>query len=242
MGKYQFSDAERWAIFNAYGGVCYLCRKPVDLQTMEVDHILPEHLLDKPDDLKVILHGYGLEDTFDLNAYGNWLPACRPCNRVKSGSVFRATPIVQDQIDRARSKTAEAVRIEREMSSNRQLARALNIVLRAMDADQLGADALKPLVIKFAKLHPVAYEAMRQPPPDPDLMQMMTKPPEFRVTPFYTVLFESGAFRIVRTPYGVGHQPKADNPHSSFSCGHCGSLGPWNGNRCLSCGMMNDGD
>jgi hypothetical protein len=25
-------------------------------------------------------------------------------------------------------------------------------------------------------------------------------------------------------------------------CGHCGSHGPWNGARCLTCGMLDDGD
>jgi hypothetical protein len=48
--------------------------------------------------------------------------------------------------------------------------------------------------------------------------------------------------KMAQGPYGHGYVPISKFPHASFFCGHCGSLGPWNGARCMTCGMLDDGD
>jgi 5-methylcytosine-specific restriction endonuclease McrA len=78
--KYRWSAAERAAIFSVHGEKCYLCSKPVILKTMEVDHIIPETLLAKPEELRRVLALLGRLPTFEVNSFENWLPACRTCN------------------------------------------------------------------------------------------------------------------------------------------------------------------
>ncbi|MFD1328723.1 hypothetical protein [Mycoplana ramosa] len=51
VSKYVFTVHERWAIFRVHGERCYLGREPIDLKTMQVDHIVPESLLDDPESL-----------------------------------------------------------------------------------------------------------------------------------------------------------------------------------------------
>lgn len=106
--KHKFTAAERFAVFNTYGDRCYLGGEKLTAVTFEVDHVIPETLLQDEAALGQVLKDFGLPDDFDLNDYGNWLPACRPCNGRKLKHVFRPTPIVQIELDRARSKAESA--------------------------------------------------------------------------------------------------------------------------------------
>ena len=66
MAKGQFSDAERYAVNTVHGEKFYMCCEPINLFTMEVDHIIPETLLDDSERLATILMDYGFPGDFDL--------------------------------------------------------------------------------------------------------------------------------------------------------------------------------
>ncbi len=66
------------------------------------------------------------------------------------------------------------------------------------------------------------------------------KPAKIPLTPFHTVVMEDEWKVVVSTPYGTGIMPKGDKIDGGIRCGFCGSFGPWNGARCLSCGMLDD--
>lgn len=244
MSNYKFSEAQRWAIYSTYGQVCYLCRKPVDFQTMEVDHILPEHLSKSPELLANILKQYGLPEQFDLNDYGNWLPSCGPCNSTKLGTIFDPTPIVQVEVTKARSKAEKAMEAEQKSITDRSLARAIGVVIRADQASSIAVDHIEKLVDHLfahdVEVKERAMNSLRSRQQPTKTMSLVIAPLKLDFTPFYSVVFESGSIRIVRTPYGTGYQPADDQHDSSFRCGHCGSLGPWSGPRCLTCGYLSD--
>lgn len=77
MSRYHFSDAQRWAVFETHGGQtyarCWLCDEPLFFRDMQVDHILPEWLLDDEHEarLKEVLTLFGLDDSFKINSYSN---------------------------------------------------------------------------------------------------------------------------------------------------------------------------
>src|SRR5918995_1103233 len=98
MPKRQFSVEERYAIYTVHNEKCYMCSEPVDLLTMEVDHILPEYLIDQQAQLATVLRDYGLPATFDLQSFSNWMPSCRPCNNRKRSRVFKPTPRIQIEL------------------------------------------------------------------------------------------------------------------------------------------------
>ncbi|TPK36362.1 HNH endonuclease signature motif containing protein [Mesorhizobium sp. B2-5-3] len=244
MSDYSFSAAERWAVYKIHGEQCYLCRKPIDLRSMQVDHIIPEYLLNDSDHLSKCLDSYGLPSNFNLNSYENWMPACASCNNKKSSDVFEPTPIFQIILQNATAKADQARKAATEAVSSAALTRALNAVERSAADETLDIELLKPLILAYAKARPKAMKALIT-EVDSHIIEFKLEfaaPPEFRITPFYKVLYTSGAIRIVQTPWGTGYVPTEENPHSSFYCGHCGSKGPWNGARCLSCGMLDDGD
>jgi 5-methylcytosine-specific restriction endonuclease McrA len=150
MGKHQFTDAERYAVYNVHGEKCYMCGEPIDLLSMKVDHIIPEQLLNEPERLAAILAEYGLPTNFDLNSYANWRPACGPCNNRKRARIFNPTPRIQIELQIASEKAGEAEALAGETVSKQSLTKALNAIKRALSggaqADNLISE-LRPFIL-----------------------------------------------------------------------------------------------
>lgn len=150
MSRYTFSDAERYAVYTVHGERCYMCHNVIDLLTMEVDHIIPEHLLDKPEELAGILHRFGLPHDFSLNSYANWMPACGPCNNRKRGKAFQPTPLIQMELQIAREKASKAMELAATVVSKQRVTKAINAIKRAFacneQIDEIVAE-LRPLVL-----------------------------------------------------------------------------------------------
>lgn len=223
MANYKFSPAERAAIYSTHGEKCYLCSKPLNLKTMEVDHVIPESLLEKPKDLHAALNAFDLPSNFDLNSFANWLPACKSCNGIKNDLLFTPTPIVQVHLQRAIAKASDAKALTEETVSERKIANALNVLERARDDGKLDDEVIQTLS-EFISLHRL-----------PDLSGQ-----PIRLTPLYEIIMEQNGIQLIRGPYGIGGRPAIRDPHSSFFCPNCGSTAAWNGARCVICGEMND--
>ncbi len=85
MAKYQFSDIEGMAIWLAHKKRCAHCDDPImRFKDLQIDHALPESLLNNPNELEKIKVEYGLGSEFEINSYYNWVPSCIKCNRRKS--------------------------------------------------------------------------------------------------------------------------------------------------------------
>ncbi|MCK6565626.1 MAG: hypothetical protein L6Q80_12890 [Dehalococcoidia bacterium] len=76
---------------------------------MTVDHVIPEHLVDKPEQLASVLTEYGLPPEYQVNDFPNWVPAHQSCNRSKGTVVHPGSPAMIRALDRA-SKRAEVAR------------------------------------------------------------------------------------------------------------------------------------
>ncbi len=223
MSTYKFSPAERAAVYSTHGEKCYICGTPINLKTMEVDHILPETLVEKPNELQAALNAFRLPPDFEINSFANWLPACRPCNGTKKYLVFEPTPIIQVHLQRAIAKAPAAKDLAAETVSQRKIANALNVLECAQDDGKLDAKIIQTLG-EFISKH-------RQP-------DLKGKP--IRLTPLYEILSEQNGVQIVRGPYGVGGRPAMAHSAPSFSCPNCGSIAAWSGARCVICGEMSD--
>lgn len=191
---------------------------------MEVDHIIPEHLLGKELQLAAVLRSFGLPDNFDLNSYSNWSPACRSCNGKKRGLVFKPSPLIQAQLQFAEERSARASSLAAETVSSKKIQNALNTLKRADEAgvlDQKTKLELEPLV-DWTYIHR-----------ERDLQS-----DEIRLTPGYRVVAEDHNNKYIEGPYGVGRRPKGDDLHHSWDCFNCGSNAAWSGTRCVMCGQM----
>lgn len=69
----QLTKAQRMAVYEKCQGHCAYCGTPLEYRQMQVDHITP-----------IELAHVARVDGNDINNLDNLLPACRPCNYIKS--------------------------------------------------------------------------------------------------------------------------------------------------------------
>lgn len=193
---------------------------------MEVDHVIPESLLNMPKRLQQVLESLGRPTDFNINSYENWLPACRSCNGKKLATVFEPSLLIQLTLQRAADRAEKAVIVERRTVSKVAIAKALNVLERANDAGELNEESKR-------LLQPLAAFQEEQRTHD-----LVGQP--IRLTPLFEIISEAEGWRLVRGPYGVGGRPIGSQLHSSFDCHNCGAIAAWNGARCVICGEMND--
>ena len=225
MSKRSFSAVERYAVFTVHGERCYMCSEPLDLQTMEVDHVIPEALLSEPVRLASVLENYGLPPDFDLQSWSNWLPACGPCNNRKRNRVFRPTTRVQLDLEIAAEKADDVHRLAENKVSQRAAARAVTVIQRLTQDGRLDEVLLAQLKDLISLHEPVRTPERRG--------------EAIRLAPNFEILSEKDGVRLVRGPYGVGAGPIVFDERSNFRCPTCGNVA-WSGPRCVVCGAMDD--
>jgi hypothetical protein len=115
MAKYAFTSIQRMAIWKAHKGKCAYRGELIPFDDLEIDHILPESLLENPDDLERIKLEYGLSSEFDINSYYNWLPSCHKCNSTKNARVYSKSAIFHFLEMVAKPKYEEIRRIEQNL-------------------------------------------------------------------------------------------------------------------------------
>ena len=152
MSKRKFKDSERYAIYTVHGEKCYMCGTPIDLLSMEVDHILPESLIENSELLSKTLNEYGLPNDFDLQSILNLLPSCSPCNKRKRETIFNPTPRIQIELQRAKSKKEEVELLIDKTVSNRIMSKAWNSIKRASNDGNL-RDNIQNEIKEFALIH-----------------------------------------------------------------------------------------
>lgn len=232
MSKYQFSDKQRYAMFTVHGSKCYMCQNILDLQTMEIDHVIPERL-DGKDELCAVIETFGLSPDFDVNSYVNWRPICRSCNGKKQGRIFKPSLLFQRELEFAFEKSGKCQAAEEKITNERSVSRSINCVNRAFEDGVLSATDLvgaisEELLEAIKSLHKFQQDVNPLPVNEPLLL-----------APNIGVFYENDALRIIKGPYGVGFENKSLVENRFMRCGACGALA-FNGARCVTCGNMDD--
>jgi hypothetical protein len=199
VSKYAFSIHQRWAVFKAHGERCYLGLEPINLKSMQVDHIVPESLLEDRFSLEGVLTSLGLPEDFDLNSYENWMPACGPCNNQKRARVFEPAPIITLQLAKARDAAAKCRALEASSVSEKDVATALTYLERASEQERLDHARLKPLILAYARADPDAWNALIG---ELDGVKGgsplgFLQVPEFRIAPGVRVQYKFGRFHFL---------------------------------------------
>lgn len=151
MSKYKFSNAQRYAIFLTHGMKCYLCESPLDLASMTVDHVIPEHLLATPQLLEATKSALGLPVSFDLNSFENWLPACGSCNRKKAAFQFTPSLLIQVVLQRLAERADKASQLCGEVISSQKVSSALNVLERALEGYESLNDSTQERVVALLR-------------------------------------------------------------------------------------------
>lgn len=84
MSYQVFDQSFREAIWRAYHKKCFYDGRPLLFSMMHIDHLIPEHLLEKPSELAALLARLGMNE-FDIRSPLNLVPTCQTCNANKGG-------------------------------------------------------------------------------------------------------------------------------------------------------------
>lgn len=230
MAKYNFSDEERSGIWEAHDRMCCFCRRLLPWENMNADHLIPESLEEKPEELEKVKRSLSLPKDFKVNDFENWVPNCGSCNRRKSSTVFDPAPIYLQYIKEAREKAPRARRKTEWFQKNAGAAKIRVLIDSSIKQNKLPLEEWEALKGDIDKLF--TDDAL---PTHSQIIPLSNDLAFVRTASGAELKFEQGA-------YGIGWVPPGDNPHFSFECPHCGSLGPWNGARCMTCGQVSEPD
>ncbi len=86
MSKQKFSSEEREAIWLAYNKKCAYTAVTLEINKFHIDHIIPEHLSDKPEEFSALRERLSLPDDFDICGYENVLP-CQVETNLQKGKI-----------------------------------------------------------------------------------------------------------------------------------------------------------
>jgi hypothetical protein len=228
LSKYQFSNAQRYAIWQHYGQACYWCDEPLRLKDATVDHVIPEYLQDKHDEFKRLQMQYGLPATFAINDYCNWLPAHDRCNKNKSGKPLKPCPMVMDILEKLQREAESVRKIEMRVKANVKKDKLLGHITAGLQSKSINEQDLASLIADLKV------------PVDEDIRTLQNEV-HLHIDPTrWRVVRIDGRLATVTDGQYAGVTPVEPNPHHSWWCPYCGSNGPWDGVRCLSCGRVSD--
>jgi len=145
MAKYRFSTIERAAIWEVHDKRCIYCREAISFSVLHIDHILPEELLDQPDELERIKDEYDLNPKFSINSYDNWVPSCSSCNLRKSNTIFSKNRAIFF-LGIAESKYVEVKRNEQKLKDKNKRDKILISIALGVEQGLLSFDEVPALL------------------------------------------------------------------------------------------------
>lgn len=193
MAEYDFSNAERYGVYAAFGGECFWCHIPLTYYDCTVDHVIPEKFLKTPTELKTLLAEYNLGENFNLNDFANWVPAHQKCNSSKGGRTFKTSAALIKQLDdvakRAEDARKKALIITNSQKSSKLLAQMCELISQGTLSKE-DSDLLYTTLDQFCATVPVEPNS----PPtrlnfssDMSLLTSSTKTIVVRVGTFFRV-------------------------------------------------------
>ena len=128
------------ALWHAHNELCPYCNNLIDsFAVLEVDHIIPEKMLNSPEELKTLLEQLGMPD-LDLNSYRNWLPVHgRPCNRRK-GDQQLPIPTLLNYLNLAAKFEEQVLQEERKLKKQALSNKAFDPIIHLIEVGDLSKD------------------------------------------------------------------------------------------------------
>ncbi|MCH2256032.1 MAG: hypothetical protein MK088_05320 [Alteromonas sp.] len=131
---------------------------------MTVDHVVPEYLVANKSLFDSAKSALGLPETFEINSFENWKPACSHCNRKKATLQFRPSLLMQAELEHLAEKAGKVRQICNEVLSSRKVSSALSTLERALESgEKFEGDTKERMLalLRFASDH--AFVSREQP-------------------------------------------------------------------------------
>jgi len=129
-------SSRRIAIWEAHNRQCIYCTEPILFKDLEIDHIIPEHLLKNPKVLAKVLTDYNLPSDFNLNDFKNLVPTHKKCNSRKTGMLFKKSTALYF-LELATAKCEQAFNEEKKVLKRSRGERVLASLQVALEVGEL---------------------------------------------------------------------------------------------------------
>jgi len=146
MAKYKFKQNERYAVWLNHEKRCWLCEEQLRLLDTNIDHILPESLLNNIEEKQKVFEELGLTDDFNINGFENWLPAHRHCNQKKGGSKITHIPLTAFILSKTIKKAKKVQRTSEVITENISKDKLIAKIVVAMELNHLTKFELENLL------------------------------------------------------------------------------------------------
>jgi hypothetical protein len=228
MAKYVFSKTEKSAVWKAHNRLCFWCGDVLeDLRQVTIDHLFPEDFLSKPEKWKVCKTDYALGDDFRINSFENWVPAHFQCNSSKRTTVYQMGPVMIKAIHEAGKRGEEAKRIHKNLCKSLEKSDAAAQIEALIEAEKISKEEI---VAMFAETRTEAENVAK-------IVDEIVS----RLSPRWKIVSVDESLAIASDGKMSGSTwVGKDEPHYSWRCPTCGSMGPWSGARCMNCGHFSD--
>ena len=144
MHKYKFNLIERKTLYESYNGKCFYCKNLIYIKDTCIDHVIPEKLFSNREDLKNI----GLEETFEINSYYNWVPCCRKCNLEKGEILYEKNTILH-YLGVIKNKVPKIILLEEKIKKTLEKEK-LNMMLSiALENGKISVSEIKQLINNY---------------------------------------------------------------------------------------------
>lgn len=153
MKKYRFTIEQRFAIWRVYGEKCFYCEQPLEFTEVNIDHIIPENILDDPQQLEAIKIKYGLDTDFSINDYCNWVPAHQSCNRRKGTTLYSASPAFIMTLENAQRKGKQAKKEADRLTKNKKAGDILGKLGIALQGGIISTDEVEDYLNSIPREH-----------------------------------------------------------------------------------------
>lgn len=133
MSSQSFSSIVRESIHKVFNKKCHYCSGNIEFHELEIDHLVPESLLNNDDKRVCAYEMYGLSSSFDILSYENLVASCNACNNKKNdlllhaGYVAITLAVIKSKLPKLNEYLSEAKR-------KRKLASILKSIAHSVDA------------------------------------------------------------------------------------------------------------
>jgi hypothetical protein len=227
MSQYKFDKYERFAVWKIHGPNCQWCLEPVELRHCHIDHIIPESLLKDDALLQQILVKYGLDSTFNINSFENWIPTHSSCNQSKSDSVLEGIPIIQQLLEKIIRKKDKTKTLFEKWKRQIKTAKIEFLLEKGYEDGTINKQIINNIWLKIDdSLSPIM--GMTASTINNQVIYIPT-------TENWQVIATESDFFTVKKGELTGILPTSPTPDPKWLCMNCKNYGPWDGNLCLNC-------
>lgn len=145
MSTQSFNSIEREAIWSAHNKKCAYTGQSIQINGFHIDHIIPEYLSEKPDELSNIKSSLGLSDHFDIFGYENLLPCCVATNLQKGKGDFEEAH-AHYFLNLAKKKKSEIIKNIERIKRRNDKAKALLITQQHLDSGNISISDLQSIL------------------------------------------------------------------------------------------------